>query len=61
MFSTTIYDDSITDNVHPMVTRAKLGINKPKLYNVTIFDNYIESSTFKQYLVNLKWFKEMQL
>ncbi|ESW12150.1 hypothetical protein PHAVU_008G088600 [Phaseolus vulgaris] len=48
---TTTFDattsSSPSHNVHPMVTHAKSFMFKPKPYNVSVSDNYIEPATFK--------------
>jgi len=43
-----------------MVTRAKAGIFKPKLYNSVTFSFSSEPSTVKEALASSSWFQEMQ-
>jgi len=47
-------------NSHPMVTRAKAGIFKPKLYNSVTSSFSSEPSTIKEALASSSWFQAMQ-
>jgi len=48
-------------NLHPMVTRSKAGISKPKIYNTSIDLNINEPSTVKDALSHPEWHQAMQL
>ena len=49
----------IIQNIHPMVTRAKSGISKPKIYYISAFE--IEPTNLKEALSNLIWYDAMKL
>jgi len=44
-----------------MITHAKTGIHKPKLYSTVLTNNYVEPTTFKQVSTNPTWLKDMEL
>jgi len=48
----------IIQNIHPMVTRAKSSISKPKIYSVSASE--IEPTNFKEALSNLVWYDAMK-
>ena len=49
-----------TTNTHPMLTRAKAGISKPKLFHTSISHNISKPSNYKQAMANPLWFRAMQ-
>lgn len=53
---------SRTTNVHPIITRAKVGIHKLKTYLNALVDNpIIKPTTLKQALIDPLWRASMQL
>lgn len=45
---------------HPMITRSKAGIYKPKSYLASLFAKPTEPTSVSQALTNQKWFQAMQ-
>ena len=43
-------------NLHPIVTRAKAGVFKPKLYNSVVFGFFPKPYTVKEVLSSSSWF-----
>ena len=46
-------------NSHPMVTRANIGVFKPKLYNISIIVHSYEPSSVKDTLASPSWLQAM--
>jgi len=47
-------------NTHLMVTRAKTGVFKPKVFHITSTTPHIEAANMKEVITNLAWFRSMQ-
>jgi len=52
-------DPPIIDNAHPMITRSKAGVFKPKTYTATVSYDH-ESISLKAALSSLTWLQAMQ-
>jgi len=48
-----------TNNFHPMITKAKAGVFKPKI-PTTSTSSYVEQCTFHDALNNPDWYRAMQ-
>lgn len=53
--SSTVTAEHCVQNAHPMITRAKAGIHKPKVYQSSISFDHCEPSTFQQALNSTPW------
>jgi len=47
-------------NLHPMVTRAKAVISKPKILHTAVTNDSFEPSTYKQAMNHSQWLHAMQ-
>ena len=50
----------LVPNLHPMVTRAKVGISKPKILHIVVTNDSFQSSTYKQAMNHPQWLHAMQ-
>ena len=48
------------NNTHPLLTRAKVGIYKPKVFTTSLSNDFLKPSTYKQVVANPLWFHVMQ-
>jgi len=58
--STTSTTEVQDQNTHPMLTCAKVGIYKHKVFTTSVSNNYLEHSYYKQVMNHPQWLHAIQ-